>query len=194
MSSLQKFNQTLGEFNQEVEQLKDVSGAYKKLQHLIEYYEKIIKQFEVNNEYLGNIHTSLQSQQKEFSESVDKIIHLNYENKVELEKLLEIKVDIIRKDNKEFYKDLESTIRIKLDDNKSQIKQFIESERSQIKSIFENEFAKNKKDILETMERSQEKQAQLLIYNQKMIKIALWIVGCLNLVLSCLVVFKLFLS
>ena len=34
MSNLQKFNQTLEDFNQEVEQLKDVSGAFKKLQQL----------------------------------------------------------------------------------------------------------------------------------------------------------------
>jgi hypothetical protein len=41
MSNLQKFNQTLEDFNQEVEQLKDVSGAFKKLQKLT---ETIIKQ------------------------------------------------------------------------------------------------------------------------------------------------------
>lgn len=35
MSNLQKFNQTLEDFSQEVEQLKDVSGAFKKLQKLI---------------------------------------------------------------------------------------------------------------------------------------------------------------
>ena len=47
----------------------------------------------------------------------------NSQNKTELAKLVEEKTDQIRKENKDFYKELESTIKIKLDENKSQIKQ-----------------------------------------------------------------------
>ncbi|CAB1276188.1 protein of unknown function [Candidatus Nitrosacidococcus tergens] len=42
MSSSQKSNQTLESFNQEVEQLKYASSAYKKLQQLTEIYNDII--------------------------------------------------------------------------------------------------------------------------------------------------------
>lgn len=192
MSNLQKFNKTLEDFNQEVEQLKDVSGAYKKLQHLLDSYDRVIQQFEENNKSLHVISNSLESQQEKVFKSLDKIISLNKENKTDLEKLLEEKGDLIRKENKEFYKELESTIKIKLDENKSQIKQLIENERGQIKDIFEIEFAKNKKDIIETIEKGLDKQTLLLIKNQKMIKIVLWVLGSLNLILSGLAVFKLF--
>ena len=47
------------------------------------------------------------------------------------------KTDQISKENKEFYKDLAGTIKIQLDDNKSQIKQLIENERNQIKQQVE---------------------------------------------------------
>lgn len=194
MSSLQKFNKTLEDFNQEVEQLKDVSGAYKKLQYLLDSYDGVIQQFEENNKSLNVISNSLESQQEKVFKSLDKIISLNKENKIDLEKLLEEKVDLIRKENKEFYKELESTIKIKLDENKSQIKQLIENERGQIKDIFEIEFAKNKKDIIETIEKGLNKQTSLLVKNQKIIKIILWVIGGLNLILSGLVVFKLFIS
>lgn len=194
MSNLQKFNKTLEDFNQEVEQLKDVSGAYKKLQYLLNSYDKVIQKFEENHKSLHVINNSLESQREKVFDSLDKIISLNKENKTDLENSLEKKGDLIRKENKEFYKELESTIKIKLDENKSQIKQLIENERGQIKDIFKIEFAKNKKDIIETIEKGLDKQTLLLVKNQKMIKIAIWVFGSLNLILSGLVIFKLFIS
>ena len=108
-----------------------------------------------------------------------------------MEKLFEEKTDLIRKENKEFYKDIESTIKSKLDDNKSQIKQLIESERNQIKQIFEIEFAKNTKELRQVIEIETNKQTQLLLENQKAIKISLWVIGGLTLILSAMAVFKL---
>ena len=83
--------------------------------------------------------------------------------------MLEEKTDQIRKENKEFYKDFESTIKSKLDDNKSQIKQLIEYERNQIKQIFEIEFAKNTKELQQTIETETNKQTLRLLDNQKII-------------------------
>lgn len=99
--------------------------------------------------------------------------------------------DQISKENKEFYKDLAGTIKIQLDDNKSQIKQLIESERNQIKQIFEIEFAKNTKELRQTIESETNKQTQLLLDNQKVIKISVWVIGGLTILLSALAVFKL---
>jgi ABC-type transporter Mla subunit MlaD len=73
MSNLQKFNQTLEDFNQEVEQLKDVSGAFKKLQKLTETYNSIIKQFEENSKTLDKINELQKAQQEKVAKSLRKL-------------------------------------------------------------------------------------------------------------------------
>lgn len=115
MSNLQKFNQTLEDFNQEVEQLKDVSGAFKKLQQLTETYNTIIKQFEENSKTLGEINELQKAQQEKVAQSLIELENVNKQHKTELAKLVEEKTDQIRKENKDFYENLESTIKIKLD-------------------------------------------------------------------------------
>ena len=194
MSNLQKFNQTLEDFSQEVEQLKEVSVVYKKLQHLTETYSKITEQFEENSKTLDKINELQKVQQEKVIKSLVEIENVNTQNKTELIKLVEEKTDQIRNENKEFYKDLESTVKIKLDDNKSQIKQLIENERNQIKQIFEIEFSKNTKELKQVIETETSKQTQLLANNQKTIKITLWILGGLTLILSALAVFKLWIN
>jgi len=130
-------------------------------------------------------------QQEKNADSLTEIREINKQNKIELSKLLEEKTDQIRKEGKDFYKDFEKTVKIKLDDNKYEIKRLIESERFQIKHIFEIEFAKNMKEIKKNIETEFEKQTQLLATNQKTIKISLWVLGGLILMLSALAVFKL---
>lgn len=190
MSSLQKFNTTLEDFDKEVGKLKAVSDAYQKLQGLTTSYEDISKQFDQNSQALDKINELQKAQQEKVTKSLTNIESTNNQNKNELSKLLEEKTDQIRKENKEFYKDIESTIKIKLDDNKSQIKQLIESERNQIKQIFEIEFAKNTKELKIVIETETNKQTQLLLENQNAIKILLWVIGGLLLILSSTIIIK----
>lgn len=190
MSSLQKFNTTLEDFDREVEKLKTVSDAYQKLQGLTTSYEDISKQFDQNSQSLEKINELQKAQQEKVIKSLTDLENTNKLNKTELSKLLEEKTDQIRKENKEFYKDLESTIKIKLDENKSQIKQLIESERNQIKQIFEIEFAKNTKELRQVIETETNKQTQLLLDNQNVLKISFWVIGGLTLILSAISVFK----
>lgn len=173
MSNLQKFNTTLEDFDKEVGKLKAVSDAYQKLQGLTVAYEQISKQFDQNSKALDNINKGIEKSISEIHNLIDK------------------KTDQISKENKEFFKDLAGTIKIQLDDNKSQIKQLIESERNQIKQIFEIEFAKNTKELRQTIESETNKQTQLLLDNQKVIKISVWVIGGLTILLSALAVFKL---
>lgn len=173
MSNLQKFNQTLEDLSQEVEKLKDVSKAYRKLQ-------EILQQFEENNKVLEQINQFQKKLLEKVSKTLAEIENSNKQNKAELVKLIDEKTDLIRKENKEFYKDLESTIKIKLDDNKSEIKKLIESERSQIKQIFEIEFAKNIKELKQVIEAE-----------NKTVKFSIWVIGGLTLILSLLAVIKL---
>ena len=191
MSNLQKFNTTLEDFDKEVGKLKAVSDAYQKLEGLTVAYNDISKQFDQNSKALDKINELQKAQQEKVTKSLNDLENNNKQNKSELSKLLEEKTDLIRKENKEFYKDIESTIKSKLDDNKSQIKQLIESERNQIKQIFEIEFAKNTKELRQIIEAETNKQTQLLLDNQKVIKISLWVIGGLTLILSALAVFKL---
>lgn len=191
MSNLQKFNQTLEDFSQEVEQLKGVSDAYKKLQFLTETYNDITKRFEESRKTLGEINELHKVQQGKITKSLVELDNINKQGKVEVTKLVEEKTDQIRKENREFYKDLESTIKIKLDENKSEIKQLIENERNQIKQIFEIEFAKNTNELKQVIETEVSKQTQLLANNQKIIKALLWFFGGLAVILSALAVYKL---
>jgi len=191
MSNLQKFNTTLEDFDKEVGKLKAVSDAYQKLEGLTVAYDDISKQFDQNSKALDKINELQKAQQEKVTKSLNDLENSNQQNKSELSKLLEEKTDLIRKENKEFYKDIESTIKSKLDDNKSQIKQLIESERNQIKQIFEIEFAKNTKELRQVIEAETNKQTQLLLDNQKVIRISLWVIGGLTLIFSALAVFKL---
>jgi hypothetical protein len=191
MSNLQKFNDTLKDFDNEVGKLKAVSDAYQKLEGLTVAYNDISKQFDQNSKALDKINELQKVQQEKVTQSLIDLENTNKQNKSELSKLLEEKTDQIRKENKEFYKDIESTIKSKLDDNKSQIKQLIESERNQIKQIFEIEFAKNTKELRQVIETETNKQTQLLLDNQKIIKVSLWVIGGLTLILSALAAFKL---
>lgn len=190
MSKLEKFNTTLEDFDKEVEKLKDVSGAYQKLQGLTVAYDEISKQFDKNSKALDKINELQKAYQEKITKSLVDLESANKENKTALAGLIETKTDQIRTENKEFYKDLAGTIKIQLDDNKSQIKQLIESERTQIKQIFEIEFAKNIKELRQIIETETNKQTQVLLENQNIIKISFWLIGGLTLILSVLAMFK----
>lgn len=203
MSNLQKFNSTLEDFDKEVGKLKEVSGAYQKLESLTAKYDAIIKQFEVNSNTLDKIIELQKAQQEKIAKTLSDIEKANKQSEIELSKLINTNhkdfeskisasIEVIRKENNEFYKELESTIKIKLDDNKSQIKQLIESERSQIKQIFEIEFAKNTRELRQVIEAETNKQTQIILENQKVIKLSVWIVGSISIILSAIAVFKLF--
>lgn len=172
MSNLQKFNNTLEDFDKEVGKLKAVSEAYKKLEALTQTYEQISNDFKQNNQKLSEINSSIDS------------------SLTEIGKLIEEKTDFIRKENKEFYRDLENTIKLKLNDNKSEIKQLIENERNQIKQIFEIEFAKNTNELKQVIETGNDKQTDILLKNQKGIKIMVWILGGISIILSGLILTK----
>jgi len=173
MSNSQNFEEILKSIDLESKRLKAVSDAYQKLQGLTVSYDKISKQFDQNSKALESI-----------NKSIEKSISALYN-------LVDKKTEQISKENKEFYKDLAGTIKIQLEDNKSQIKQLIENERTQIKQIFEIEFAKNTKELRQVIETETNKQTNLLLANQKVIKISLWVIGGLTLILSAVAVFKL---
>jgi ABC-type transporter Mla subunit MlaD len=184
MSSLQKFKETMEEFDSEVEKLKAVSDAYQKLQGLTVAYDGISKQFDENSKNLDRINESQKTQQAKVVQSLHEIEGVSKQSKEELASIIEDGADLIRKENKDFYKELESTIRIKLEDNRSQIKQLIESERVQIKQILEIEFTKNTKELSNVFETLVNKQTKELLEGQKNIKVSIWVIGAIIILLE----------
>lgn len=169
MSSLKKFNSTLDSFDKEVENLKSVSESYKKLESLVKTFDRVNDLFVKHTAHLQSIvdaetkhhqtmsdgiialklqHAQHRSElEKQLTDKLGLISKQSITNKAELEKLFIEKNELIRKENKEFYRDLESTVKIKLDDHKSEIKQFIEAERIRIKEIIESEAIKTNQNI-----------------------------------------------
>jgi hypothetical protein len=231
MSSLQKFNQTLNDFGQEVEHLQAAAAAYKKIGQLAETGQGLIERFKENNRTLGELNDRHKEEHKNITQSLkeltglldektelirkeskgfydsfiaivgDKLEEFNslqkeqhhriIQTQTELSALLEKKTDLIRKENKDFYKDFEGTVRIKLDEHRLQIRQLIEQERDQIRQIFELEFARNTAQMKQAIEAEATKQTALLLHSQRTIRITVWVVGGLTVILSALAVIKL---
>lgn len=188
MSNLKKFEETLGNLDLEVNRLNAVSQAYKKLEGLVNSYDTIISKLTENNTTFIKIKDEQNKHLNNFEENFKKINKNISQANLELNKTLENKIDTIRKDNKEFYRDLESTIKIKLDDNKSQIKQLIENERSQIKQFIIEETTKIKNVLLEDNSR----KTDVLKRETKSIKISTWVLGVILIIMASVIIYKSF--
>lgn len=193
MSNLQKFNTTLDDFNTEVGKLKEVSEAYQKLKILTVSYKEISEQFKANSKELAEINELYKVYQSYLSKVLSDLLNANKQGAIELAKLFDKKIEELQRDNKEFYKDLDSTVKIKLDDNKSQIKQLIENERTRIKDIFEIEFAKNTKELKQLIENEFNKQTSQFLNSQKTIKNIIFVLGGISIIIGIIIIAKLFL-
>jgi len=152
-NKLEKFDNTLNNLEEEVESLKGTAAAFKRLQRLTLTYEQIKSKFDKNSKLLedqisrqllndGEIQKSLgllmsenDSNYKDLQETHDKVGKGIESSISKLEKSLNISLDSLRKENKQFYLDFEKVVRIKLDENKSEIRQLIENERLKIKEM-----------------------------------------------------------
>ena len=119
-------------------------------------------------------------------ENFKKINKNIYEANLELNSTLEDKIDIIRKENKEFYRDLESTIKIKLEDNMSQIKQLIKSERLQLKQIIESTIKQFEEKINSNIHSPLKSQLKAI----NLTKWSVWMIGIVTISLLSISIFK----
>src|ERR1041385_4809207 len=106
MSNLEKFNNTLEDFDKEVGKLKAVSEAYQKLERLIVAYEGISKKFDENSSVLDKICELQKAQQEKVSKSLLELEKSHQQNQIELSKLLKERTDQLIKDNKDFHSGL----------------------------------------------------------------------------------------
>ena len=165
-----------------------VSQAYKKLEVLVVSYETIIDKLKENNTTFIKIKDEQNKHLNSIEENFKKINKNIHQANLDLSSDLEIKIDTIRKENKEFYRDLESTIKIKLDDNKSQIKQLIESERLQLKQIIESFVKQSEENIDNSIKKYYQLQTKMI----NTLKWSVWIIGFISIVLLTLMTYKSF--
>lgn len=125
MNNLQRFNQTLENLDLEVEKLQNTSEIFSKFQDIVAEYKLINQKIEENNKILQEINISHKNISTNIDEKIEKIISKN----------------------KTFYQDFESTLRIKLDETKSEVKHLIENERLLIMRIVETELSKVEQNL-----------------------------------------------
>ena len=191
------------------------------LSHLSEVQENQNKK---NNQCLQEIETNFMLFKSEandlINEYTDKAIELQKEQDITISKglsniengclvlkseildLIDLKTDTIRKENKNFYKDLEDTIRIKLEEHKSEIKRLIEDERVFIKEMFVLELTKRTNELKNHFESEIVKRTKLIeseIHQQSIIlaerykttKLSIWIIGGIIILLCGYIVYLL---
>lgn len=148
-SKLERFDDTLNDLEGELVKLRDTSKAYMKLQELSSSYKLILDQFEQNSSALQDLAKKQIAKHQEIKTSLEKISEENEKNYQQLKSLndevgksLNSSIEELRKENRQFYLDFEKVVRIKLEENKSEIKQLIENERLRIKEMIDNKVDK----------------------------------------------------
>ena len=188
MSNLKKFEEILGSLDLEVNRLNAVSQAYEKLEKLVESYDTIISKLNENNTTFIKIKDEQNKHLNSIEDNFKKINKNIHQTNLDLNSTLEDKTDTIRKENKEFYRELESTIKIKLDDNKSQIKQLIESERLQLKEIIEFTLKQSEGKVNSNIDKHSVVQAKA----SNTLKWSIWIIGFITIIFLAIIIFKIF--
>lgn len=148
-SKLERFDATLTAMEAELDKLKQTSDAYQRLQTLAVSYQLIVKKQE---EYSSQLEELVLAQVKKHQALEAALADIEASNKKHYEGLRELgaeigkaqteQIDHLRKENKSFYLDFEQTLKIKLGENKSEIKALIEAERSKIQEILVAELDK----------------------------------------------------
>lgn len=171
MSKLEQFDKLIDSFEQELEKLQSTTAVYQKIQDMYVQNKEIIAIFKENAIYLKEISEKEYQQQEKVSEFLlelkgqqekiaiqqqkdyDTIQHLleklseqDKAHKYELSKTLDTNFETISRSNENFYRNVGDTLRIRLEDYKSEIKRMIEGERVQIREMIEKENQKSLKE------------------------------------------------
>ena len=167
-NKLERFNRTVGELETELTKLQQTTSAYSKLKELVTDYQAISAQWEENNEALSEFMEQQNANAQDAKNRFKAIYDANQEHH-----------DLLIKQNKIAYVDLENTLRIRLEDSKSEIKRLIENERQQIQQI---------------VDKAISEQTTTLAKKQKTTLIVLVVFAVLSLLALLLIGAKLFLK
>lgn len=180
MNKSEQFSEIIEKFEEELINLQSALFTYHKIEDLSFQSKRIIEVFEENVIYLKEISKKEEEQQQQVSnfllelekkqESIAQKQQKAYDNiqllfsqiseqdkahKYELSKTLDTNFETISRSNKDFYRDVGDSLRIRLEDYKSEIKRMIEGERVQIREMIEKE---NQKSLRE------QKNIKILLY------------------------------
>ena len=161
MSKLDEFNASISTLQQEVENLQAIENAYKQLAKLVQDYDTVIqnlntathdmtttkgelvKQSSSVSEKLIEqkrvLETATTEQRKELETKLKNLQTLVEEKQNELQTQLNENADEISSANKKFYTEFAESVKVRLDNNKLEIKQLIDqdanSTRQQIATL-----------------------------------------------------------
>ena len=208
LNKLETLDATLNQLEEQANKLEETSNAYTKLTELVDSYEEIKEKFGENSEALeqfadkqlkslkdftkgqeksfGNFIIGQEITRGEFKKTLAEIENSNEENQEELKiinvqtrKALVGELDQIRVANKGFHLDMEQSLRVKLSENKSEIKTLIEAEREKQKEILTQEL---------------KRQSNLIFDNQKNITTLLYVIGAILFLVLGLLLYSFFKS
>ena len=190
---------------------QDIKTIRERLNKLTNAFDQTHQQFTTNNQILADCYKTLQLCDEKIDSCLNEVEKKHKKLNEEIVELISNVSDKIRNENKEYFRDLEDTLLRKLDDNRLQIKQLIESERRQIRDIFEIEFSKRTNELKQTFESELSKQtkqvhdiintsntllnSKLIEYftkldkNQTITKISCWIIGTVSIILLVTILF-----
>lgn len=183
-SKLQRFNSTVNNFEEEVDRLKSATKAYQKLQELSASYRLILDQFEENSQNIKTLAKEHEKRHQGVLNSISEMATANevHQNKVtqaisEGQRTINTSIDAQTRSNRQFYTDFEQVVRIKLDENKSEIKRLIEQDRTQMKQYFDEQLSQYNAAVSK---------------HHRQIKTIILVLGILNLIILIVVLVKLF--
>lgn len=170
MNKSVKFDDILSEMAKEVLNLKNLNEVYSKVDKLAKDYETATLALKANSGKLEAISKEHQTFQQGIQKTLSSVESQYQKNKQDLatlfaekianfqsetqtqvksfEKNLTGDVEELSKNNKQFYKDFEDTLRIKLGENKSEVRQLVEAELNKIKESFATELEKRTNSII----------------------------------------------
>jgi predicted nucleic acid-binding Zn ribbon protein len=163
---LERFDNTLNDLEGELLKLRNTSEAYVKLQELSSSYKLILEEFQQNSSALKDF---AQKQIAKHQEIKNSLVDISEENNKSYEQLkslnneigksLNSSIEELRNENRQFYLDFEKVVRIKLEENKSEIKQLIENERLRIKEMIDSKVDKQ----IEILNKNHKKTSNMIL-------------------------------
>lgn len=150
MSKLDEFNESITSLQQEIENLQAIEQAYKQLAKLVEDYDKVLANLnsatrdmtttkgelqkqssdvsEKLTEQKNVLETATAEQRKELEAKLKNIQSLVEQKQNELQEIVSNNADEISSANKRFYNEFAEAVKVRLDNNKMEIKQLIDQD------------------------------------------------------------------
>ena len=200
MSSYPKLDELMTNLEESSDRMSDLIGVIETINELKEHQESLLMGFESAKKEIGEAASQFTQSKDEVigaaerlkssgvqlektatataQRVTDSLVELQHKVDTRLKAIqdaLDSGMAAVKRENREQYTDLEKLVRLKLDENKADVKQFIEHERGQIATLIDTRSQAVENFIVV---KTDEKIVQL-IKNQQSMQTTLWILGSL---------------